>query len=127
MTSRLMAACAASLLSLAWASLPAQAERVTPHYAAEPSDTLAEAVANFTEYNDRVRAVLERPDLTDADVEEIHQYTYTIEAALARMTGELAALQVTLERMHQAAESYNADAVRGIAEVYFETADAFGD
>ncbi len=92
------------------------------HYAIEPSETLEQALTNFTEYNAKVRDVLEREDLSVADMEEIHEYTYTIEAALAKINEEFGALPETLEALHLASEAHDADEVRSLAETYFETA-----
>ena len=61
----------------------AKAEEGVSHYEALPSETLAEAVENFVTYNDKVQEVLSRETLSVADMEEIHQFTYTLEIALA--------------------------------------------
>ncbi|WP_034491444.1 DUF6746 family protein [Afifella pfennigii] len=100
------------------------AEDKVEHYAAVPSETIEEAVDNFVEYNAKVRDVLSRDPLAVADMEEIHEYTYTIELALAKINEEFGALAATLETLHLASEAYNEEEVRGVAEVYFETADA---
>jgi molybdopterin-guanine dinucleotide biosynthesis protein A len=92
------------------------------HYAVEPSETLEQALTNFAEYNAKVREVLAREDLTVADMEEIHEYTYTIEVALAKINEEFGALPETLEALHLASEAHDADEVRSLAETYFETA-----
>ncbi|RBI86155.1 hypothetical protein DRV85_05200 [Rhodosalinus halophilus] len=92
------------------------------HYAVVPSETLEQALANFAEYNAKVREVLAREDLTVADMEEIHEYTYTIEVALAKINEELGALPETLEALHLASEAHEPDEVRSLAETYFETA-----
>ncbi|WP_371037106.1 DUF6746 family protein [Rhodosalinus sp. FB01] len=110
--------------ALALAAAPALASDEIDHYAAESSETIEEAVTNFVEYNEKVRALLDRDDLSEADMEEIHQYTYTIEAALAKMNEDFSALAVTLEDLHLASEDYDEAEVRSISEVYFETADA---
>jgi len=103
-------------------AMPALAQEEVDHYEPVPSETFAEAVKNFNEYNARVAEVLERDELTPADMEEIHQYTYTIETALAKINETLAELPVTLERVHLASEGDNPDELRGLADVYMETA-----
>lgn len=119
---RLFAPLAAAAVALAVA-LPADAEEKIDHYAAERPESLQEALATFKEYNGKVRAVLARDNLSLADMEEIHEYTYSIEAALAKIRESVDGLAVTLESLHLASEAHNADAVRGIGEVYFEMAD----
>ncbi|MDR9394865.1 MAG: DUF6746 family protein [Roseovarius sp.] len=101
----------------------AHAEEQIDHYAAEPSETLAAAMDNFVTYNRKMKAVLERDPLTVQDMEEIHQLTYTIEVALARINEELGALPVVLERVHLTSEGDNPAALKGAAAVYLEQAD----
>ena len=101
----------------------AGADETVDHYEALPSETLAEAVENFVTYNDKVQAVLARETLTPADMEEIHQFTYTIEIALAKINEELGALPVVLEEVHLASESDNPARLRAVAEVYLEQAE----
>lgn len=100
---------------------PLAAEEID-HYAPEPSETFAEAVANFNEYNSKVSMLLEKDDLTVADMEEIHQYTYTIEVALAKINETLAALPATLEEVHLASEDGEPGELRSLAEAYLQTA-----
>jgi metal-responsive CopG/Arc/MetJ family transcriptional regulator len=97
------------------------------HYFAEPSETIEEALRNFMEYNGKVQEVLSRETLSVADMEEIHEYTYTIELALAKMNEEFSALAVTLEELHLATEEHDEAIVRGIAETYFATAGALDE
>ncbi len=97
------------------------------HYFAEPSETVEEALRNFVDYNDKVRDVLSRETLSVADMEEIHEYTYTIELALAKMNEEFGALAATLEELHLATEEHDEDVVRGIADTYFATAGALDE
>jgi phosphoglycolate phosphatase-like HAD superfamily hydrolase len=107
--------------ALGLSALSATADEVQ-HYAVEPSETLEQALTNFAEYNAKVREVLAREDLTVADMEEIHEYTYTIEVALAKINEEFGALPETLEALHLASEAHDPDEVRSLAETYFETA-----
>jgi hypothetical protein len=106
--------------------LPAAADPDFDHYQGEVAQTTGQAVANLLYYNAKVREVLARGDLDDMDIEEIHEYTYSMEVALAKLVADFGDMAVTLEALHLATETYNADAVRGIAAVYFETADALG-
>jgi len=93
------------------------------HYAPKQSETLEEAVANFAEYNGLVRQVLAKDDLTVADMERIHELTYTLEIALAKINEHFSDLPVTLENLHLASEDHDAAKMRGIADVYLETAE----
>ena len=114
---------ASTALALALAvPASAQEEEHADHYEPVPSETFAEAVENFNEYNARVGEILEKEELSFEDMEQIHQYTYTIETALAKINETLEDLPATLERVHLASEGDNPDELRGLAEVYMETA-----
>ena len=64
---------------------------------AEPAETMEQALANFSEYNARLAALLEQDELTMADLAQIHQLTYTLENALERINDDLEDLAETLE------------------------------
>lgn len=104
----------------------AHAEEGVTHYEALPSETLEQALDNFITYNAKVADVLAREDLSVQDMEEIHEYTYTLEIALARINEELGALPVALERLHIASEGDNTHELRAVGEVYLETASKLG-
>lgn len=93
------------------------------HYIPEQSETLQEAVANFAEYNGMMRKVLAKDELTVDDMERIHELTYTLEIALAKINEHFSDLPVTLENLHLASEAYDAAKTRGLADVYLETAE----
>ena len=102
--------------------MPAKADKEVSHYAPEPSDTLEQAVENFVSYNRKLSAVLARDDLSVADMEDVHQYTYTLEIALAKINEELGALPVVLERVHKTSEGDNPAALRAAGAAYLEQA-----
>ena len=80
------------------------------HFEGKPSATLAQAVANFNEYNLKLKTILDGK-LTDADMAEVHQLTYTLENALEKINEEMSALAGTLEEVHLASEKLDRDAV----------------
>jgi len=92
------------------------------HYEGEPSDTLQQAVENFTTYNAKLESLLAGDTLGVADIQEVHEYTYTLERALARMQAELGDLGVTLEEVHEASEGEGAAALREVAQRYLQEA-----
>lgn len=98
------------------------AEERPSHYDPLPSETLAEAVENFVTYNRKMAEVMQRDPLSAEDMEAVHELTYTLEVALARINEEMAALPAILEEVHIASESDNAERLRGVAEVYLEQA-----
>ncbi|WP_338550633.1 DUF6746 family protein [Roseovarius phycicola] len=114
-------------ISLATAILvgAAFADETPSHYAAEPSETLEQAVKNFVTYNALVEEVLARDPLTAEDMEKVHELTYTLEEALARINAEFADLPDTLEVLHKASEGDDPTVMRDAAVVYLSTANAF--
>ena len=118
-TNRIAATCLAVALGLAG---PAMADDAVSHYAPEPSETLDAAVENFVTYNRMMQEVLEKEELTGQDMERIHELTYTLEVALAKINEEMSALPVVLEEVHLASEGGNPHALRGVADVYLESA-----
>jgi len=115
---KLFTTTAAALLLAA----PAFAQDDVDHYAAEPSETLEEAVANFSEYNARMAEVLAKDELDAVDMETIHELTYTIEVALAKINERTESMAVTLEEVHLSSEGDNPARLRGNAEAYLEAA-----
>lgn len=103
-----------SLLSLILAAgclaQPALADSERPdHYKGEPSETLEQAVKNFSEYNAKLETALAAEDLDLAKLDEIHQLTYTLENALNKIKADLDELSETLEAVHKASEHGDAE------------------
>ncbi|MFP3921424.1 MAG: DUF6746 family protein [Dichotomicrobium sp.] len=122
MNVKLTSTIAAVVIGLSAFAGSAVADERVEHYEAKPSETLEEAVKNFAEYNKKVAEVLKKDELTASDLERIHELSYTIEIALAKINDGMCSLPQTLERLHLASEEHNADEVRGVGEVYLETA-----
>lgn len=82
------------------------------HYEAQPSRTLEEAMSNLAEYNDRLNEIMEKDELSADDLDAIHQLTYTLENALARIDTELEGMAVNLEEVHLASERLDRETLR---------------
>lgn len=95
-------------------------ERV-PHFKAEPSETLAQAVANFSEYNQKLKTILDQ-DLTPESMVKIHQLTYTIENAIAKIKEEVDIMANNLEAVHIASETMDTDTAKTKGKAYLEAA-----
>lgn len=113
---------AVALMLAVAATAPAAASERIDHYEAREAKTLAQAVANFADGNARLSALLQKPDLAASDLEAVHELTYTLENALAKMRGDLAALADKLESLHLASEAHETAATRAHAAAYLETA-----
>lgn len=108
--------------ALVLAATPGLSETRPDHYTAEPSEDLAQALANFRNYNDRMAAILAKDTLSGNDMEDIHQLTYTIETALAKIIAEAKQLADSLERVHEASEGGSEAYLRGHATPYLAVA-----
>jgi len=109
---------AAAALSFGVATM-AKAEEVE-HFKGESVDSLQEAVTHFKRYNQRLETLLKKDSMSAEDVTNVHELTYTLENALAKINQELAKLAATLEEVHVASEKYDADAVHEHGEAYME-------
>jgi len=106
--------------------MAATADETVSHYAPEPSETLEQAVATFVSHNRKLAEVLQREPMTIADMEAVHELTYTLEVALARINVELGALPEVLERVHKTSEGDDPAALRAASEVYLAQAATLG-
>lgn len=82
------------------------------HFKGEPAATTEQALANLSEYNNKLEAVLSKNELTAADLHEVHQLTYTLENALERLQTDLTATAEVLEEVHVASETNDAATVK---------------
>jgi len=74
------------------------------HYQGLRAETLVEALQHLTEYNAQLAPLLAQSSLSLAELDAIHQLTYTIENALERIGSEVHELAELLESVHVASE-----------------------
>lgn len=104
------------------AASPVMAQDSVDHYAPQPSETLDAALANFSDYNTIMAEIMAQDSLTPTDMEDVHQLTYTLEVALAKLIEESTELAQRLEFVHQASEGDNGARLREYGLTYLETA-----
>lgn len=92
------------------------------HFKGLPADTLEEAVRNFSEYNERLAMIVAKEELAAADMATIHELTYTLENALARINQDLAELADSLEEVHLSSETDDREDTQAKGQAYLETA-----
>lgn len=92
------------------------------HFEGKPAETLDQAVANFSEANGKLAAILEEDDLGQQDLHEVHRLTYTLENALEKIREDLDDLAEVLEEIHLASETIDTETVRTRGDEYLETA-----
>lgn len=101
---------------------PALAQERPDHFKGEKATTLAAAVNNFSEYNQRLEALVSKDELSAQDMHNVHQLTYTLENALEKIEAEFGALAETLEAVHVASEHGDTATVKTQGERYLGTA-----
>jgi hypothetical protein len=99
----------------------AQTDRVE-HFKGLPAETLEQAVENFSVYNGRLQEVLDKGTLTAEDLATVHELTYTLENALAKIDTELTTLAETLEEVHLASEAADIGRVETAGQAYLSGA-----
>ena len=110
MKKSLAALAALTMLTFAPGTFATDAGERYEHFKGKAAKTLPDAVRNFSEYNAKLDAVL-KGKVDDEAMHEVHELSYTLENALARINPELAALTDQLEAVHQASERLDRDAV----------------
>lgn len=91
------------------------------HFEGEEAANLEEAVANLVAYNDRLEELLKQDELSAEDMNQIHNYSYTLENALQKVQEETQTVAANLEEVHLASERMDEETVRAQGEVYLET------
>lgn len=82
------------------------------HFKGKPSDTIDQALANFSEHNKQLAGILAKDSLSPRDIADIHKLTYTLENALKKMNTDFSALADTLENVHKASETTDGEKVK---------------
>lgn len=98
-----------------------------PHFSGKEAATLKEALQHFEKGNEELEDYLEDDSIEGADLAHIHELTYTLENAIAKMQEELSALAATLEEVHLASEKGDVDIVLESGREYLSIADQFDD
>ena len=94
-------------------------EEEIQHYTAEDVKTIAEAHVVLESKKQEIQEILEDKNLSVAALEEIHQISYTLEAATDRLIQDkahaenmLAELDEAVQAIHYASEKHEAESVR---------------
>jgi hypothetical protein len=89
------------------------------HFEGKPSRTLTEAMENLETGNARLRTLLDG-DLSPTEMAEVHEVTYTLENALARIDEARDDAATVLEEVHLASERNDTETVRVDGRSYLE-------
>ncbi|WP_090334281.1 DUF6746 family protein [Nitrosomonas sp. Nm51] len=99
-----------------------KAEEKQEHFKGKPSETIEQAVSNFSEYNRKLSSILNQDTLSPRDMQQVHELTYTLENALEKINSTLSTLSDTLEAVHVSSETGDADAMQTEGMRYLDTA-----
>lgn len=110
-----------SLFALSLSTMT-QAEDRPGHFKGKPSETLGQAVANFSEYNSKLADLLSKDTLSPHELHQVHELTYTLENALEKINAEFDELAKRLEAVHVASESGDAKTTKEEGARYLDTA-----
>lgn len=99
-------------------AFPCVSSERADHFQATPSPTLAAALDNIATYNPQLQKLLEKRSLTAADLNSIHELTYTLEQALARIGEEQRLAAEQLEEVHLASERGDVATVKRSGDAY---------
>lgn len=92
------------------------------HFKGKSSETLKQAVSNFSEYNNKLAAILKKDTLSPQEMQQVHELTYTLENALEKMNISLAQLAMTLEAVHVGSETGDVESVKTQGSHYLDIA-----
>lgn len=113
-------------LSATLFAAPAVADEERPqHFDAVEPKSLQEALTYFAIYSEALEELLAKEKLTAADLSRVHEMSYTLENALAKMREELAGTADALESVHLASERADAETVRAQGAAFLKAAKQF--
>ena len=95
-------------------------ERQYQHFKPEPAENLQQAIMNLNKYNAMLDEIV-NGDLSAEDMAKVHELTYTLEVALARLSKELDVAANSLEEVHLGSEQMNKQRVKGFGKDYLKT------
>ncbi|TQV73122.1 hypothetical protein FLL45_16850 [Aliikangiella marina] len=88
------------------------------HFAGKEVADYSQALAVLKSHNHQLKLLLSQKRLTKADLEQIHQMTYTMENAYQKMQQELTSTAEALEALHLASEGESSEKARELAKNY---------
>ena len=94
------------------------------HFQGKPAETDEQARKNLREYNGKLKALLDKKEMSGSDLGEIHRISYTLENALQQLDPEVDWIAQYLEEVHLASERGDRDTVRKKGRAYLSASKA---
>ena len=88
------------------------------HFPSLDAPDVKTAYCNLAEFNEKLSAIVNKPELSAEDMVKVHELTYTLENAVIRLQTTLKDLAADLEEVHLASETLNSKTVKGSGELY---------
>ena len=79
-------------------------------------------MSKFSEYNDKLAAILSKDTLSPQEMQQIHELTYTLENALEQINESFTKLAITLEAVHVGSETGDVETIKTQGSQYLNTA-----
>ena len=98
------------------------ADKKPIHFKGKSSETLEQAVSNFSEYNNKLAAILSKDALSPQEMQQVHELTYTLENALEQINVSLTELAISLEAIHVGSETGDEETIKTQGSHYLSTA-----
>lgn len=108
----------ATFLMFSFSSSMIIAEERPDHYAGKKAESIEQAQANLSKYNNRMAKLLADNKLDAEEVQKIHNITYTLENSLEHLKEQLEQLQDQLEEIHLASERGDGDTISTLVPDY---------
>lgn len=108
-------------------SQTAYCEEKYSHFPAIESTDLQTAICNIQTYNQKLNAILRKPELTAQDMVKVHELTYTLENAVNFLKASLEQTSVDLEKVHKASEVLDASIIKNAGKAYMDSTGLLGN
>ena len=95
------------------------------HFPALAAPDVATALCNIKTYNEKLVAITNKDEMSAEDMVKVHELTYTLENALARLQTTLGDMAVVLEEVHKASERLDSGIINESGKTYLAGTSEF--
>lgn len=106
------------------APMTVHSDETYDHFASLESPDVATAFCNLLSYNQKLNTVMSKSELSTEDMVKIHELTYTLENAIARLSDTLKDSAAALEEVHLASERLDQQMINTQGTKYKQLVDS---